>query len=195
MLVAQVCLTRNSADFSLPSSFAHEILQARIMERVAFPFSRGPSWSRDRVLISCIAGSFFTVWAIIEGNGYLLQYFCLENSKDRGAWWATVHRVARSWTIRATFTFKKVGVYAKHIHLFFPNFMASVFFCLFVCLFSVYESKLTRRKELISFFWNHCLGWLYYSFVLHKSRLLVPPSAMAVTLYAKGKMYQLTISV
>ena len=30
-----------------------------------------------------------------EGNGYLLQYSCLENSMDRGAWQATVHRVAR----------------------------------------------------------------------------------------------------
>ena len=26
-----------------------------------------------------------------EGNGYPLHYFCLENSIDRGAWWATVH--------------------------------------------------------------------------------------------------------
>ena len=26
-----------------------------------------------------------------EGNGYSLQYFCLENSMDRGAWRATVH--------------------------------------------------------------------------------------------------------
>ena len=33
-----------------------------------------------------------------EGNGYPLQYSCLENSMDRGAWWATVHRVAKSWT-------------------------------------------------------------------------------------------------
>ena len=29
-----------------------------------------------------------------EGNGNPLQYFCLENSMDRGAWWATVHGVA-----------------------------------------------------------------------------------------------------
>ena len=33
-----------------------------------------------------------------EGNDYLLQYFCLENSMDRGAWWATVHGVAKSQT-------------------------------------------------------------------------------------------------
>ena len=31
-----------------------------------------------------------------EGNGYPLQYSCLENSKDRKAWWATVHGVAKS---------------------------------------------------------------------------------------------------
>ena len=33
-----------------------------------------------------------------EGNGYTLQYFCLENPKDRGAWRATVHGVAKSRT-------------------------------------------------------------------------------------------------
>ena len=33
-----------------------------------------------------------------EGNGNPLQYSCLENPMDRGAWWATVHRVTRSWT-------------------------------------------------------------------------------------------------
>ena len=33
-----------------------------------------------------------------EGNGYSLQYSCLENSMDRGAWWATVHGVAKSPT-------------------------------------------------------------------------------------------------
>ena len=32
------------------------------------------------------------------GNGNLLQYSCLENPIDREAWWATVHRVAKSWT-------------------------------------------------------------------------------------------------
>ena len=31
------------------------------------------------------------------GNGNPLQYFCLENSMDRGAWWATVHGITKSW--------------------------------------------------------------------------------------------------
>ena len=33
-----------------------------------------------------------------EGNGYPLQYSCLENSMDRGAWWAAVHRITKSQT-------------------------------------------------------------------------------------------------
>ena len=32
------------------------------------------------------------------GNGNPLQYFCLENSMDRRAWWATVHEVTKSQT-------------------------------------------------------------------------------------------------
>ena len=33
-----------------------------------------------------------------EGKGYPLQYSCLENPMDRGAWWATVHGVAKNQT-------------------------------------------------------------------------------------------------
>ena len=33
-----------------------------------------------------------------EGNGNPLQYSCLENPTDGGAWWATVHGVTKSWT-------------------------------------------------------------------------------------------------
>ena len=36
------------------------------------------------------------------GNGNTLQYSCLENPMDRGAWWATVHRVAELDTTEAT---------------------------------------------------------------------------------------------
>ena len=47
------------------------ILQARILEWVAFPFSRGSSQLRDWTQVSHIAGRFFTIWAtreaLIEG--------------------------------------------------------------------------------------------------------------------------------
>ena len=44
--------------------------------------------------------SILTLLVLIdgEGNGNPLQYSCLGNSVDRGAWWAAVHRVAQSWT-------------------------------------------------------------------------------------------------
>ena len=44
----------------------HEILKARILEWVAFPFSRGSSQPRDQTQVSHIAGGFFTNWATRE---------------------------------------------------------------------------------------------------------------------------------
>ena len=40
-----------------------------------------------------------------EGNGTPLQYSCLENPMDGGAWWAAVHGVDKSWTRLSDFTF------------------------------------------------------------------------------------------
>ena len=40
-----------------------------------------------------------------EGNGTPLQYSCLENPMDRGAWWAAVHGVTKSQTRLSNFTF------------------------------------------------------------------------------------------
>jgi len=107
----------------------HGILQARILEWVAVPFSRGSSQPGDRIHVSLIAGGFFTSWATREaskksacnarrlglipgkgrspgeGNGNLLWYSCLENSMDRGAWWVTVHGVKKSRTRLSDYTF------------------------------------------------------------------------------------------
>ena len=44
----------------------HGILQARTLEQVAFPFSRGSSQPRNWTWVSCIAGGFFTNWATSE---------------------------------------------------------------------------------------------------------------------------------
>ena len=53
---AQSCLTLyNPVDYTV-----HGILQARILEWVAFPFSRGSSQPRDQTQVSLIAGRFFT---------------------------------------------------------------------------------------------------------------------------------------
>ena len=50
----------------------HGILQARILEWVAFPFSRRSSQPRDQIQISHIAGGFFTSWATREAHRILL---------------------------------------------------------------------------------------------------------------------------
>ena len=46
------------------------ILQAKILEWVTFPFSRGSSQPRDHTQVSCIAGGFFTSWATREAQEY-----------------------------------------------------------------------------------------------------------------------------
>ena len=51
----------NTVDCSLPVSSVYGILQARILEWVAIPFSRGSSQPRDWTKVSCIEGKFFTI--------------------------------------------------------------------------------------------------------------------------------------
>ena len=55
----------------------HGVSESDTTERLHFHFS-----------LSCIG----------EGNGKLLQYSCLENPRDRGAWWAAVYEVAQNQT-------------------------------------------------------------------------------------------------
>ena len=57
-----------SMDYSPPGSSVHRILQARILEWVAIPFSRGSSWPKDWTQVSCIAGRFFTFLATREAH-------------------------------------------------------------------------------------------------------------------------------
>ena len=45
-----------------------------------------------------------------EGNGNPLQYSCLENPIDRGAWWGTLHGVEKSWTWLSDWT-QRFGIY------------------------------------------------------------------------------------
>ena len=74
VLVAHLCPTLcDPIDCSLPGSSVHGFLQARILEWVAIPFSRGSTWPRDWTWVSCIAGRFFTVWATREA---LVSHMC-----------------------------------------------------------------------------------------------------------------------
>ena len=67
VLVAQSCpILCDPMECSPPGSSVLGILQARILEWVAIPFSRESSWPRDWTWVSCIAGRSFTVWATQE---------------------------------------------------------------------------------------------------------------------------------
>ena len=67
--VAQSCPTFcEPMDCSPPGLSVHGILQARILEWVAMPFSRGSSQTKDWPKVSCIAGGIFTVWATREAQ-------------------------------------------------------------------------------------------------------------------------------
>ena len=67
VLVTQWCLTLcDPMDCSRSGSSVHGILQGRMLEWVALPFSRGSSQARDRTQVPHIAGEFFTIWATRE---------------------------------------------------------------------------------------------------------------------------------
>ena len=77
----------------------HGILQARILEWVAIPFSRGPSQPRDRAQVSCMVGRFFTSWATRVINKHLTKedmqmeskHMSSEKCKLKQKWDSTTH--------------------------------------------------------------------------------------------------------
>ena len=84
----------------LPESGVHTVCPALLL---GFPFS-------ILDLFVCFCKSVTEIWILLlcsrgEGNDTPLQYSCLENPMDRGAWWAAVHGVARGRTGLSDFTF------------------------------------------------------------------------------------------
>ena len=67
------------------------------------PITQGASWLFSLLLVLYLL--FHPRNILGEGNGTPLQYSCLENPMDGGAWWAAVHGVARNQTRLSDFTF------------------------------------------------------------------------------------------
>ena len=75
VLVAELCPTLcGPIDCRQPGSSVHVIFQARTLECVAIPFSRGSSRPRDQTWVYCITGKFFTIWATRETP--VVWYWC-----------------------------------------------------------------------------------------------------------------------
>ena len=107
--VTQSCLTlRNPMDCSLPGSSVHGIFQARVLEWVAIAFShsnastsqsytlsRLPWWLRQQRIHLQYRRPGFDSWV---GKIPWRREWQPTPAMDRGAWQATIHRVAKSWT-------------------------------------------------------------------------------------------------
>ena len=154
MLVAQSRPTLcNPMDCSPPGSSVHGILQARILEWIAIPFSRGSSGPRDQILVSCIAGRFFTIWAI---GKFQLVY----QSFSRCLW--SSYYVLRAAVRAGTTTENKASpVYAYREYTFQPR-----------CLGAQRNSSwvtYSQRKWQVSwvlkhpqeFSWQNMEGWVW----------------------------------
>ena len=77
MKVAQLCPTlHDPMDRSMSGSFVHGILQARILEWVDFPFSRGSSQPRDQTQVSCIVDRLFgSLFVFVQHFNFELIFY------------------------------------------------------------------------------------------------------------------------
>ena len=95
---AQSCPTLWDSKYcSPPGSSVHGVLQARIMEWVAIPFSRGSSQPRDRTWVSCIAGRCFIIWTIRGLMPVLVKYFLLDSLESQHFFFWQSRPVTTMW--------------------------------------------------------------------------------------------------
>ena len=118
----------------------HEILQARILEGVIFPFSRGSSQPRDRTHVSCIVGRFFTSWAT-KGSPRILEWvaypFSSGSSRPRNQTGVSciVGRTFTNWAIREVWGNQHHEMW-KHMYCLLRSlFCCKTFDFLYSCFF------------------------------------------------------------
>ena len=93
------------------SNHCSPLLLAKPSEIPLLVHKKWPIQSAECLFSTCfLPKNLFSFWTVCllylgEGNGTPLQYSCLENPMDGGAWWATVHGVAKSRTLLSDFTF------------------------------------------------------------------------------------------
>ena len=103
----------------------------------------------------------FSFSCIGEGKGNPLQYSCLENPRDRGAWWAAIYGVAQSWTWLkwlSSSSSKELGSHKLHV-----------------------AAKLTNKQKSLKKL-KVCLG----DSLKHKSRKLKGSCPIIVSAEAQG---------
>ena len=122
-----------------------------------------------------------------EGNGYPLQYSCLENSMDRGAWQATVHVVAKSQTHLATNARFHLGCF----HLLFDFFLAAPRGMLDLSSLTR-DQTCTPAVEARSPNQSHSREFLFFFFfysgvISHRPPLLAEPGSVYIYIFFFSK--------
>ena len=95
------CLPKNCSQFIVPLVREKKIkpVLCKILEQFGRIMWTWIYWHSMLKSIKRKSQLKWRIWSYFgEGNGNPLQYSCLENPVDRGAWWAAVHRVAQSRT-------------------------------------------------------------------------------------------------
>ena len=109
----------------------------------------------------------FALPCIGEGNGDPLQCSCLENPRDRGAWWAAVHRVAQSRTrlkrlsMHALISVPQQSDSGIHIYTCIYNTHACIFFFIFFYTVVYHRISCTVQQDLVVY--PSCLYWFTYA--------------------------------
>ena len=142
VLVTQSCLTLcNPMGYSPPDFSLYRVLQASVLEWVAIPLSRGSSWPRDRTLISCIAGRFFTIWA--TGKSFFFFF---------GVWHRCIElrfaAVFHGRVFKHNVNSDPPPLFFLLLHFFFKQFYCSVLYL----IGSYQTSNLCQPYRLIPFF-------------------------------------------
>ena len=121
---------RDPVDCSPPGSSVHGIFQARVLERVAFSFSRGPSRPRDWTyisLVSCIAGGFFTTDCTLFSHIFIFCYTaCYQYPHYFFCFWSLcaisylftylfIHLAYSYWAHSSMEEFSIIAVYCSHL--------------------------------------------------------------------------------
>ena len=111
----------NTMDYSLPGSSVHGILQARILERVAMPSSRGSSRPRDRTQVSCVScpgRQVLTTSAAWEAHSNLSKFTGLVTSRVRLLMWFFLKLTCTLNLLQQTTQGQRPDGYMCSFHLF-----------------------------------------------------------------------------
>ena len=135
--------------FKLPGSSVYGIIQTRILEWVAIPFSRESSWLRDRTWVSCIVGGFLNVCAIREAH------------------------TVKSWRREM-----RMRIYCGVINKTLWNINTMNFFSkLKYSCFTVLCQSLPYRKVTQLYTYKHSVS-IFFSIMVYPSRLDIVPCAI-----------------